>query len=54
MAGKSKNKIELTAEEIEMLLKDIPYFHSVTSFCLGKNLKDAGEIVAEFFLKQEK
>jgi hypothetical protein len=47
-------KSEATAKELEMLIEDIPYFHSTTSFCLGKSLEDAGEIVAKFLLEFEK
>lgn len=46
---KKQTKREISQEEIEMLVNDIPFFHSIEAFCLGKNLNDAGEIVSKFF-----
>lgn len=46
---KKQSKAEISQEEIEMLVKDIPFFHSTDAFCLGKNLVDAGEMVSKFF-----
>ena len=35
---------EFTKDELEMFLKDVPFFSGQNSFCLGDNLADAGKI----------
>lgn len=43
-----------TEQEIEMLLADKPYYSSGSSYCLGKTLTEAGEIVRRIVEDKER
>lgn len=41
-------------EEISKLIADEPFYSSCDSFCLGKNLTEAGEIIRDILSDKEK